>query len=370
MHRSRARAAFVGLALALVSIPVVVALAASGGSDDAHVSRARQLPWIGVRGNRLVDGSGRTIRLLGVNRPGAEYRCTEGDGIFEGPVDGTSIRAMKRWRINAVRVPLNESCWLGLGRIEPELSGDPYRAAVRDFVQRLGRAGLYVILDLHWAAPGGHTATGLIPMADADHAVDFWQSVATEYREDPGVLFDLYNEPHDVDWACWRDGCEADDSYFGRYSAVGMQALVDAVRSTGARQPILLSGVDWARDLGGWLEYLPTDPLNALVAANHTYDFHACYGGCRTALARVSRSHPVVTSELGEGDCRHRYIDPYMRWADRRGISYLGWAWYTAEDTDCYGGPTLIENYDGKPTPYGLGLREHLRAEPTGKRGR
>jgi len=344
----------------LLIIPVVVALASSGGGEAGQSATKRPL-WIGVRGNKLVDGSGNPVRLLGVNRPGAEYRCVEGDAFFEGPTDDASIRAMKKWHINAVRVPLNESCWLGLGRIDPSLSGAAYRAAIRELVQRFERAGLYVILDLHWVAPGDHTATGLPPMADADHAPDFWRSVASEFRDDRAVLFDLYNEPHDISWECWRWGCEASDNWFGGYDASGMQTLVDAVRSTGARQPLLLGGLEWARDLSGWLDNLPTDPERALVAANHTYDFNACYGGCRAALVRIARRFPVVTSELGEGDCTHRYIDPYMFWADRHGISYLGWAWYTADDTDCYNGPTLIRDYEGNPTRFGKGLREHLR---------
>lgn len=314
-----------------------------------------------MKGNRLVDKSGRMVRLLGVNRPGAEYRCVEGDEFFEGPTDAASIRAMKRWHVNVVRVPLNESCWLSQGWIEPRYSGEAYRAAIREYVQRLERAGLYVILDLHWVAPGDHTATGLPPMADADHAPDFWRSVATEYRDDRSVMFDLYNEPHDISWECWESGCDAVDGSFGGYRATGMQQLVDTVRSTGAQQPLLLGGLDWSRDLSGWLDYLPADPARALVASNHTYDFNACHRACKAALVRIAKRFPVVTGEVGEGDCNHDYIDPYMRWADRQGISYLGWAWYTADDTDCYSGPTLISDYDGTPTPFGIGLREHLR---------
>ena len=42
---------------------------------------------------------------------------------------------MKSWDINAVRVPLNESCWLGINGIEPSLGGAAYRAAIRTYVQ-------------------------------------------------------------------------------------------------------------------------------------------------------------------------------------------------------------------------------------------
>ena len=78
-------------------------------------------PWIGVQGNHLVDRSGKTVRLLGVNRSGTEYACPQGWGFFDGPSDTASIRAMKSWHINAVRVPLNEACWLGINGIDAHL---------------------------------------------------------------------------------------------------------------------------------------------------------------------------------------------------------------------------------------------------------
>ncbi len=65
---------------------------------------------------------------------------------------------------------------------------------------------------------------------------------------------------------------------------------------------------------------------------------------------------------MGEGDCRHTYIDPYMRWADRHGVSYLGWTWDTHGGWTCRAGPSLITDYSGSPTGFGIGLREHLRA--------
>lgn len=302
------------------------------------------------------------IRLLGVARSGTEYSCQQGYGFFDGPSDAASIRVMKSWRINAVRVPLNETCWLGINGIAPTLGGDRYQAAIRAWVSRLERAGLYVILDLHVAAPGAFQATGIIPMADADHAANFWRSVATAYRDDRAVLFDLYNEPHYVGWRCWEWGCHIHDRRVGTYRAAGMRELVAAVRSTGAPQPLLLGGVGWARDLDGWLAHLPPDPLDSLVASNHTYNFAACYSTCRADLARIARRHPVVTGEMGEGDCRHGYIDPYMRWADRHGVSYVGWTWNAHGGWTCRNGPTLIRNYDGTPTGFGIGLREHLRA--------
>src|SRR5262252_7861019 len=67
---------------------------------------------IKVQGNQFVDGNGRTVRLLGVNRSSFEYACAQGWGIWTGPTDSAAIAAMKTWHVNTVRLPLNEACWL------------------------------------------------------------------------------------------------------------------------------------------------------------------------------------------------------------------------------------------------------------------
>jgi hypothetical protein len=310
---------------------------------------------IGVSGNHLVDGNGTTIRLLGVNRSGTEYACIQGWGFFDGPNDATSVAAMAAWHINAVRVPLNEDCWLDINGVNPAYGGAAYQSAIQSYVILLHQYGLYAILDLHWNAPGTTQATGQQVMPDADHSPAFWTSVASFFKADPAVVFDLYNEPHDVTWSCWLSGCTSPG-----WTTAGMQSLVDAVRSTGANQPIMVGGLAWANDLSGWLANAPSDPVHALVASFHNYNFNVCNPACwDSTIASTAAQVPVVTGELGEDDCAHGYIDQYMAWADSYGISYLGWTWDT---WNCNNGPALISNYDGTPTAFGIGLRDHLAA--------
>lgn len=317
-------------------------------------------PAVRVQGNRLVDAAGAPIRLLGVNRAGSEYACIQGWGIFDGPVDDAAIRAIASWNPTAVRVPLNEDCWLGQNTA-PAYGGEAYRAAIEGFVGRLHAAGLIAVLDLHWSGPGAQPATGQTRMADARDAPAFWRSVAARFRNDPAVVFDLYNEPHDIGWGCWRDGCSVDG-----HQVAGMQQLVDAVRGTGATQPLILTGLAYGNDLSQWLAHRPRDPAGALVAGFHLYNFNACVDeACwdRT-VGPVAEQVPVVTGELGENDCSAAFITRYLDWADRRGVSYLGWAW---NPYDCGGFPALITGYDGTPTPFGAGLRDRLRRQaPTG----
>jgi endoglucanase len=318
-------------------------------------SPAAAAPALRISGRSFVDGHGHRIRLLGVNRSGAEYACAQGWGFFDGPTGDASIAAMARWHIDAVRLPLNEACWLALPGSPRRFSGRAYRSQIAAYVTRLHRRRLAVILDLHWSTAGGSGATGQQQMADAAHAVDFWRSVAARFRRDRGVVFDLYNEPHDIGWSCWRDGCTTASGW----RAAGMQELLDAVRAAGARQPVIATADGWGNDAAGWLAHRPRDPLGQLAAGVHVYSFNACADPrCwdRT-IAPLAHSVPVVTAELGENDCGPSFIDRYMGWADRSGISYLGWTWDT---WDCSAGPALISAYDGTPTPFGRGLRDHL----------
>jgi uncharacterized protein YbdZ (MbtH family) len=309
-----------------------------------------------IKGNQFVDGQGKPVRMLGVNRSGPEYACIQGHGLVDGPLDAASIAAMTRWRINAVRVPLNEHCWLGINGAPPATSGAPYRAAITAYVELLHKAGLIAVLDMHWNAPAGSLATGQQAMADLDHAPAFWSSVAQTFKDDPAVIFDLYNEPQAITWECWRDGCTLPDGW----RAVGMQRLVDVVREQGARQPIVVTGTFWGSDLSKWLAYRPRDPAKQLAAGFHVFDFSGCNApDCwQREVARVARVVPVATTEFGERACTGRFLTRYMRWADTAGVSYLAWAW---NPNGC-AAPSLISDWRGHPTRSGVKLREHLAA--------
>jgi Cellulase (glycosyl hydrolase family 5) len=352
-----ARLARIVLAMAALSL-----LSAPSAAAKLHVS-----------GNHLVD-RGQVVRLLGVNRSGTEYQCTKrGRAIFDGPNDQRSIDAMKTWRINTVRVPLNESCWLGVGRLRKRKVR--YRRAIARYVRLLRRNGLYVILEYHFAAPGRRIARDHLALPPASHAPAFWRSVGRRFRRTSGVAFDLFNEPHDVSWRCWLRGCRVSrrrvppsGKTYPAYRAAGMARLLRVLRKTGAKQPVLLGGLAYARDLSQWLSHKPRG--RQLVASLHTYgpvgDRRAapCVGVCRDEVAEIARRYPVVAGEIGEYDCLHGYIDDFMAFADANGISYLGWAWDAVApgSWQCGSGPALIENYNGTPTAFGIGLRDHLLA--------
>src|SRR3954452_4755177 len=223
-------------------------------------------PQLHVVGTHLVDAAtGQAFVARGANWPSFEYACFYGyaysntaqDGNVDPSAQGAAVIAS--WHINTVRIPLNQNCWLGLDGSPASQPGTTltvagYRAAVQQWVQTLNAAGLAVILDLHWSSPAGVPAEGQRAMPD-DRSDDFWMSVATTFKDDRAVMFDVFNEPYsrtpnfDLTWACWRDGGgpvpTANDGQTingTTYTAVGMATLVAAIRAAGAGQPILLGG--------------------------------------------------------------------------------------------------------------------------------
>jgi endoglucanase len=354
---------------------LVAGLAGLAACHSGPAAYGRQHPRMGpvlaVRGNLLVGQRGATVRLTGVNRSGAEYACAKGSGIWDGPTDtDPAVRAIVSWHVNAVRIPLNEDCWLGINHVKPAYSGAAYRAAAADYVARLERFGITPILNLHFSAPGSKVPDGQAPMADRDHAPAFWRSLGTFFKNDHHVIFDLFNEPDPgwnrdtaAAWSCVLNGGSCPGVSF---QAAGMQQLVDVVRATGATQPLMIAGPQYAGDLDRWLQYEPHDPLHQLIASIHIYEPHwapcaarACW---RSQIARVAAKVPVVEGEIGSVDCTAKSILPLLNWSDAHGVSYLAWAWNVGS---CRGEPSLITSYDGTPTrTYGQGYRDHLATLP------
>jgi hypothetical protein len=355
--------AAVSLAAAVCSAPIAMAV-------STHARPAAAKLRIRVAGNHLVNASGAVVRLLGVDRSGAEYECMYSSQIFDGPADAASAAAIASWHTDAVRVPLNEDCWLGINGAYKGASGASYQRAIERYVGVLQAHGLYVILDLHWAAPGTHRALSQWPMADASHAPAFWSSMARAFKSNHGVVFDLFNEPYITSWSCWLHGCMTsydDNGATVQYETAGMQQLVDAVRSTGASTPLMLGGINWASDESAWMANEPSDPLHQLIVSFHTYDTSGCNTkSCWNAtIAPLAAKVPVVTGEFGESGCTDGYALTYMPWADAHGVSYLGWTWDSTGPPSrwsCSGGPALITTYAGTPTTYGVGLKRHLAA--------
>jgi endoglucanase len=330
--------------------------------DAAAVLQILALPSktqeLKVSGNKLVTADGKTVWLQGVNVPSMEWSA-KGENILQ------SMKvALDEWKANVVRLPVMDGFWFGRGK-PPQTNNDQeaYRKTVDDAVKMAAARGAWLILDLHrFGAP-------------EQGAVDFWKDAAARYKNNPAVIFDVFNEPTGISWDIWQKGGEVKVKQKDKpeprvFQSPGMQALVDAVRSTGAKNIIVAGGLGYAYDLSGILKgYALEDKTgNGIMYATHFYNWHK---GWQNHFLDLADKYPLLVGETGADIHKMSFIpaknqeDPYTWVPDALGLMqkyHLNW---TAFSMHPKATPVLINNWAYEPSPFwGAFVKEALAGKP------
>jgi aryl-phospho-beta-D-glucosidase BglC (GH1 family) len=327
-----------------------------------------------VQGAQIIGASGKAHLFRGLARPSLEWNST-GDQLSS--IDYTWMQSV--WNANVVRIPLNQDFWLS----DSPIYDAGYAGTVDQQVQWAESANMDVILDLHWSDGGSYSVVSLNSagsaqcsntgtgancqqeMADA-HSVTFWQQVASKYKGDSHVLFELYNEPYigrstpsSGSWGTWLNGGGADH---------GMQELYNTVRGTGAQNLVIVGGLAWAGTLQGMT---PVNGTNILYAA-HPYQ-NISEGTWNSAFGTLSQTYPIIVTEFGDrsGGCGTQYDSDFVAYANKKGsgnnppneLSWTGWAFYVASNTCTF--PALINDWQQyTPTTQGNVVMQALLNGP------
>jgi hypothetical protein len=364
-------------------------------------------PSVRVQGNHLIDANGNLLQLRGVDVSGLEFAAIDGS---TDPWGGQkpNLTAIAGWKANALRIPLNEASYLGYtcyntdGSAHNPDPGGNYKAAVQQIVADATAMGWYVILDLHKNAPKGTVNGNLVEiapesttqnqMADADNSVAFWTAIATDFKGNPNVIFDLFNEPYfdnvvapsgvsgaNVAWTILRDGGTntlfyGDSATFQQHwTSAGMQTMVNAVRGTGATNVVMAAGVSWAEDNSLWVQFAPDDPAKQLALSWHAYpQFGAAFGtpaytnpgfasGYAWAEAVLTAGYPIIIGETGDQSSNGTSSAPFLAvlfpWVDLHNVSVIGWSWNAWGSSEA----DLIKDSSGTPTDgYGQAFKSWL----------
>ena len=218
-----------------------------------------------VQGTQVLDGSGKAVLLRGAqiespfNYIKGWQSGTKPSNYLNSAVFNTMVQ---QWKMNVLRLPISN--WI--------YASDPvtYLNLLDQVIQQANTAGLYVVLDLHDNSKSGSPYGDNADLPKLEN-VAFWHTIAAHYKNNPMVMFDLFNEPKTVGWSTWLNGGGTMDGA----QVVGFQNLINAVRSAGAKQIIIVepgtAGGNSADDKG-WATVdsnLPDDPN--IVYSLHTY---------------------------------------------------------------------------------------------------
>ncbi|MEY2425350.1 MAG: endoglucanase [Actinomycetota bacterium] len=305
------------------------------------LKKARQAPHIAgfsVRGTQIFAPDGSVFVPRGVNKGGLEYQPWGYDEAF------WNYQQMKSWGANFVRIPLSPA--FALTRMCTYDKN--YMARVDRIVRWAEQLRMLVLLDDHASSRGFTCGVGnwaaVHNKAPDLHNRDFVEMLAARYKNHPWVAIDLYNEPHDItDWV-WRNGGMVDG-----YRAIGMQQLLEAVRSTGNKNLVFVSGNMWANDLRMVVDTPLSNDWNVVYAA-HSYPFncdrvvsirepYTCRGlqippHLDTQIAPAIAKRAVMLTEFGTQRAIPGEVQAPIDWAEQHHIGWAAWLWDDGKISD------------------------------------
>jgi hypothetical protein len=171
------------------SLPVRPLLEPASAATSLSTMRAADLPMpsLSVAKNSIVDDAGNRVSLRGVTVAGVDSAgVAPGQTLADAlSLDSINLALMRGlWELNLVRVPFQAQTIL-FGTAG--LSAARVVSGLDLLIARLSNAGAYTLLTVQ--APDG---AGAPPAPDAFTA-RAWQVLASRYKNEPGVIYELFS---------------------------------------------------------------------------------------------------------------------------------------------------------------------------------
>ena len=291
-------------------------------------------------------GAGAALRYTGVNLSGAEFgQAIPGtyniDYIYPNQAE---VDYFQRRGMNIIRLPFR---WERLQRTTNAAFNATEFNRLHGFVSAATAKGMHVILEPHNFARYEQNGAELVIGGGVSYAsfADFWSRLATVYRTNDHVFFNLMNEPNTMPTEQWL---------------AGANAAIAAIRQAGATNLILVPGNAWT---GAWTwsdNWYGTPNAQVMLGVidpvnNYAYDVHqyldtdgsgssATIVNANIGATRVSgftqwlRTHnrrgflgefAVANSTIGAG-IGDEAIANLLNHLNANSDVWLGWTWWSA----------------------------------------
>lgn len=244
----------------------------AGVSRDAN--GAYRFSWLHVDSSTgyIMDVHNCIVDLRGFNTSGTEF--WDAVSGFSGLTPQRLSWFNSLFKMNYIRLNLNVGWWNS--DVYVPAAQMHYRAWIQQWIAWAEQNGDYVLLNRtneYQLPPCGGSITYCPSQAEpsdiddfnpqqqfnAGHLLDqtlaFWQSIVSLYKNDPAILYDNWNELHDINAASWQKV---------------QTTLIAAIRSINPRSLIILGSNDWNNTMSP----ITNGQVADLNYANLVYDWH------------------------------------------------------------------------------------------------
>lgn len=222
-------------------------------------------PWLRVEGKWIRDPNGNNVVLRGVSLAGLAQSRTR---TVNQRIDMATNTA-NGWYSRVVRLPVEPGEW----NAGPD---NYFNNILNPAVQYCISKGVYVIIDWHHVADYQQHTTA---------TNNFWNYVAPRYKNNPQVLYEVFNEPiNPNDWTTFKNW---------------VQPIVNNIRSKAPNNLVLVASPRWATQLSGAIN----NPVTGgnIVYVSHNYPSNPATGTASwdAAFGNAANKYPVLVTEWG-----------------------------------------------------------------------
>ncbi len=299
---------------ACIALVFAVALLAAAGTATASASSVFKLPScrdpspgldLHVSGNRVLTLHNKPFSFYGVSTYGGlqnQYGSTLWKHALASAV--AQIKATPHWHANTIRIQIAEQN-LFLDTTPSQPVNVAVLNALCSEVQLARREGLEVVINDQTEWPNWYEQD------PTSRTVQFWKYVGAIYANEPGITFDLFNEPRvqrpnplptgapptplDLPWVwkVWRNGGIADGTNY-----VGMQTMVNLIRDRHWHNLIWVEGPLFDDAVKRYKQYAVTG--SNLVISFHHPALDTGVNGWKSSFGFLAAKYPMVDGEWSE----------------------------------------------------------------------
>ena len=250
------------------------------GCGVTRTSTGYKFSWLHVSNGDIVTDTGCIVNLKGFNWSQIEFGNAVG-GNSKTKISEQGIAWYSQtFHMNAWRIPVNSTWWNE--NVEVPLANMNYQQWIQQIISWSEANGDYVILTTgpQFSNPpcgktvkfcptqnqGGKNYAQGIGGTDQlttgqyiQPALTMWTSITKLYANDPAVLYDSWNEMHDISAQTWQNS---------------ENTLISAIRAQNPRSLIFLGGPNYKNNINALIKGHVPD----FAQANLVYDFHVYNG--------------------------------------------------------------------------------------------